>query len=141
MKAELYDVLIVTLPAVTQLVFPCSIMTLCYYGIILYFISSDESGATIYLTPHIREQSLGIFLTGQSHLELPPGRVSWTVAGECTESCTKKKMGDQSVFITSAYLHMHYLGKKRATSSEITVAAVLLIAIIFLCERVSISFN
>jgi len=70
----------------------------------------DESGATIYLTPHIREQSLGIFLTGQSHLELPPGRVSWTVAGECTESCTKKKMGDQSVFITSAYLHMHYLG-------------------------------
>ena len=74
---------------------------------------SDESGLSIYLTPNLREQNLGLMFTGQGHLELPPGRMSWTVHGDCTESCLRRKLGseEQSVFITSAYLHMHYLGE------------------------------
>jgi len=72
----------------------------------------DESGLSLYITPNIREQNIGSLFTGQTYLELPPGRVSWTVHGDCTESCLKRKLksDDQSIFITSAYLHMHYLG-------------------------------
>ena len=84
------------------------------------FDFSDESGMSLYLTPHIREQNIGSLFTGQAYLELPPGRVSWTVHGDCSEACLRRKLGsqDQSVFITSAYLHMHYLGEQLGTSMK-----------------------
>lgn len=99
MHSKLFTLLVLRAQFTIELTFPL-------------FCDSDASGATIYLTPNIREQSLGIFITGQSYLELPPGRMSWIVAGECTESCTQKKLANnESIYITSAYLHMHYLGE------------------------------
>lgn len=69
----------------------------------------DSSGLTLYMTPTLRPNNLGMLITGQQRLEIPPGRLSWTVESNCPAQCTSRKIGNP-VYITSAHLHMHYLG-------------------------------
>mgnify|MGYP001799928818 CR=1 len=49
-------------------------------------------------------------MTGQESLELEPGKDRVVAAGTCPGDCTKRKF-TETVYIKSAHLHMHYLGK------------------------------
>ncbi|XP_067941873.1 DBH-like monooxygenase protein 2 homolog [Watersipora subatra] len=69
----------------------------------------DASGITLFLTRNLRENSLGTFITGQRSLTIPPGEDSFTVNGVCTKDCLQQKL-ENTLYITSATLHMHYLG-------------------------------
>ena len=71
---------------------------------------SDTSGMTIYLTPNLREHNLAYFNTGPKDLVIPPNQESYIKEGICSGKCTNESL-DNSIFITSSHLHMHYLGE------------------------------
>eukprot|EP00795_Rhopilema_esculentum_P007433 gene7433-13194_t len=72
----------------------------------------DSSGIRLYYTPNLRKYDLGKMMTGQMHLELPPGKKEIITSGTCSPSCTKSMLdGYGSINITGASLHAHFLGR------------------------------
>ncbi|XP_025104356.1 DBH-like monooxygenase protein 1 homolog [Pomacea canaliculata] len=70
----------------------------------------DSSGLTLYYTPNLRPHNLGMLMTGQNYLEIPPFTDLTIATSDCTATCTKQLLhGD--IHITEAVNHMHYLGK------------------------------
>ncbi|XP_041368427.1 uncharacterized protein LOC121382863 [Gigantopelta aegis] len=69
----------------------------------------DSSGLTLFYTANRRKYDAGVFVTGNTWLEIPPGKARAAETSTCTSQCTNSiLMGP--VYITSALNHMHYLG-------------------------------
>ena len=78
---------------------------------------TDASGLKLYYQPSTPQMNdLSIFVTGQLMLEIPPGQPRVEHVGVCGSACTRQ-MIIKPAYITSAFNHMHYLG--RAMSIEI----------------------
>ncbi|KAK7088602.1 MOXD1 homolog 1-like [Littorina saxatilis] len=71
----------------------------------------DSSGLVLHYTPHLRHYDSSMFLLGNEHFIIPPRTPSTVVTSRCAPSCTRHKMND-TIYVTSAFNHMHYLGHK-----------------------------
>ncbi|KAK3604320.1 hypothetical protein CHS0354_025447 [Potamilus streckersoni] len=69
----------------------------------------DSSGLRLYYTPKLRPYDAGVLITGQLDLLIPPGEMKVTMTGMCPSACSREIMND-SIYITSAGNHMHYIG-------------------------------
>ncbi|PVD26338.1 hypothetical protein C0Q70_14009 [Pomacea canaliculata] len=70
----------------------------------------DSSGFTLYYTPHLRRHNMGMLVVGQEYLEIPPFTDLTVASSDCTATCTKNLL-KSDIYVTSAFNHMHYLGK------------------------------
>src|SRR6218665_822278 len=70
---------------------------------------TDSSGMRIYYTNKLRPNRGQVAIVGQVDLAIPPGQPAMTYTGNCTSPCTRHL--PHSIFLTSAFLHMHALGK------------------------------
>ncbi|XP_044004741.1 MOXD1 homolog 1 [Aphidius gifuensis] len=75
----------------------------------------DSSGIRLHLTPNLRPQEAGIFVTGMAvsplHL-IPPKQKEYATAGYCTPSCTGTLFPEDGVNVVSVVLHSHMAGRK-----------------------------
>lgn len=69
----------------------------------------DASGMTLYYTPKLRPNDAGVWMVGSDEFDIPPRRETVEVHAVCTPGCTQKEM-TQSIYVTAAWNHMHYLG-------------------------------
>ncbi|XP_067932935.1 DBH-like monooxygenase protein 2 [Watersipora subatra] len=69
----------------------------------------DASGITLFLTPNLRANNLATLITGQEELTIPAGESAFTITGTCPQDCLEQIL-ENPIYITSAHLHMHYLG-------------------------------
>ncbi|XP_064598116.1 DBH-like monooxygenase protein 1 homolog [Liolophura sinensis] len=69
----------------------------------------DGSGMSVYYMPHIRPIEGSSVLTGQLNINVPPMKNEVIHQGSCAPFCTRKLL-PHAINITSALLHMHYLG-------------------------------
>ncbi|OWF46130.1 tyramine beta-hydroxylase-like [Mizuhopecten yessoensis] len=72
----------------------------------------DSSGMTLYFTANRRVHDANIMMIGQNYLAIPPGETEYTAEATCTKGCTSKKWSD-TVYVTRALNHMHYMGRKQ----------------------------
>ena len=68
----------------------------------------DSSGMRIYYTTQLRPNKGQVAMMGQVYLAIPPRQPAVTYTGKCASPCTMHLT--QSIFLTSAVLHMHTLG-------------------------------
>ncbi|OWF52617.1 tyramine beta-hydroxylase-like [Mizuhopecten yessoensis] len=73
---------------------------------------TDSSGMTLYYTANRRLNDANIMTIGQQYLAIPPGEAAYQVEGSCSADCSSRKISS-TVYITRAYNHMHYLGRKQ----------------------------
>uniref|UniRef100_A0A2C9JLJ9 Copper type II ascorbate-dependent monooxygenase C-terminal domain-containing protein n=1 Tax=Biomphalaria glabrata TaxID=6526 RepID=A0A2C9JLJ9_BIOGL len=71
----------------------------------------DSSGMMLHYTANRRKYDAGILLTGLQIFVLPPRQPTTTVKSTCTSSCTSQKFKGP-VYVTMAWNHMHYAGRK-----------------------------
>ncbi|KAK0078076.1 hypothetical protein PV325_003063 [Microctonus aethiopoides] len=75
----------------------------------------DSSGVRLHLTPVLRPQDAGIFVTGVAvsplHL-IPPQQKAYSTAGYCTSDCTDMLFPDDGVNVVSVLLHSHLAGRR-----------------------------
>ena len=71
----------------------------------------DTSGVRVYYTAKLRPHRMGTFWLGQQNLEIPPQRPSTISASTCSADCTRALLDQGPVYFTSAFSHMHFLGK------------------------------
>lgn len=75
----------------------------------------DSSGLRLHLTPNLRLQEAGIFVTGIAVTPLhfiPPKQKEYASAGYCTPSCTGTLFPEDGVNVVSVVLHSHMAGRK-----------------------------
>jgi hypothetical protein len=65
---------------------------------------------TLHLTPKLRPHNAGFLMTGQFHLEIPPGESQYVASGSCGGSCLSQMMNG-TIYVTKVINHMHLLGK------------------------------
>jgi len=70
----------------------------------------DSSGMTLFYTSDLRPNDGMVFVAGQSYITIPPQQSNVTVEGSCTTECSDL-LKPKTVNISSAFLHMHLLGK------------------------------
>ncbi|KAK0175590.1 hypothetical protein PV327_009330 [Microctonus hyperodae] len=75
----------------------------------------DSSGVRLHLTPVLRPQDAGIFVTGVAvsplHL-IPPQQKAYSTAGYCTTDCTDMLFPEDGVNVVSVLLHSHLAGRR-----------------------------
>ncbi|XP_057320432.1 MOXD1 homolog 1-like [Microplitis mediator] len=75
----------------------------------------DSSGIRLHLTPELRSQEAGIFVTGMSvgplHL-IPPKQKEYATAGYCDTHCTDALLPEDGVNVVSVVLHSHLAGRR-----------------------------
>ncbi|KAH9503110.1 hypothetical protein Btru_069976 [Bulinus truncatus] len=71
----------------------------------------DSSGMMLHYTANRRQYDAGILLTGLQIFVLPPRQPSIILKSTCTSGCTRKKFKGP-VWVTMAWNHMHYAGRK-----------------------------
>ncbi|XP_060580835.1 DBH-like monooxygenase protein 2 isoform X1 [Ruditapes philippinarum] len=74
----------------------------------------DSSGMTLHLTPKLRPHNAGFLMTGQFHLEIPPGESQYVASGSCGGSCLSQMMNG-TIYVTKVINHMHLLGAAQFT--------------------------
>ncbi|ESO92083.1 hypothetical protein LOTGIDRAFT_233329 [Lottia gigantea] len=72
----------------------------------------DESGMILYYTANKRENDAGILTIGADYLNIPPLTASTEQTSVCPGSCSKNFMIG-TIYVVSAFNHMHYLGKSQ----------------------------
>ncbi|XP_067661008.1 uncharacterized protein [Haliotis asinina] len=69
----------------------------------------DSSGLTLFVTKQLRRYNAAYFLTGETHLVIPPGMSRVVKKSTCSPECTRMIMS-QPVYLMTGWNHMHYLG-------------------------------
>ncbi|XP_034951630.1 MOXD1 homolog 1 [Chelonus insularis] len=75
----------------------------------------DSSGVRLHLTPILRPQEAGIFVTGVAVSPLhfiPPEQKQYATAGYCNTQCTEKLFPEDGVNVVSVVLHSHMAGRR-----------------------------
>ena len=70
----------------------------------------DSSGMTLHYTNNKRTHDASNFMIGQYYLDIPPGRESVEIGGDCPSDITQIMLTGP-VYVTSAFNHMHYMGR------------------------------
>lgn len=78
----------------------------------------DTSGVRIHYTPKLRKYKMGMLWLGQQDLLIPPQQSSVINAGTCSAGCTNALLDQGPIYLTSAFPHMHLIGKSMLVDHE-----------------------
>ncbi|BFZ04322.1 hypothetical protein BsWGS_07362 [Bradybaena similaris] len=71
---------------------------------------TDSSGLVLHFTRNLRPYDAAVFLVGSTHFDIPPKQKHPIIRSNCASGCTKTLIKG-SINITSAWNHMHTLGR------------------------------